>query len=318
MARFFASEKRTRPLPNIAGEPYKYNRSPVQVYNENDELVDGYADLWDAVRVAGSSFAVVTEITVQIWAEREPYSWFLSIDLSISERLTLFFDAAEDSNVQLNLYHSFGLTHLIQIAVLDGPSNERANREVCMQWLDGWFARNGVKQWRKTRYQGLITTGFDILGVNGGRADLGALYLIPSYIITGVLVPWGAKDRNDIMRYIMEEYTSSPVALVSCILGIATLSSQNVFNGERLVLLEYNCGPVKIQQDRMRDISRYFDDTWPGQTFRHYNIPTDMGNDAENEELVPLYFPDLSLLQQSKTLYDPDNVISAFQGIVPA
>ena len=84
-----------------------------------------------------------------------------------------------------------------------------------------------------------------------------------------------------------------------------------------MIFMEYNCGPKKLHEERLIGISRHLINTWPGETLRSYNLPTDMGNEVENEQLTEFYFPDLSLLQEYKNVYDPSNVFDAFQGVKP-
>ena len=68
-----------------------YYRDQVQVRRDGVEVTGKqYSDLWDAMRVAGSSFGVVTSFTFQIFKGHEPPVFFLLIRLSEEDQLGKF------------------------------------------------------------------------------------------------------------------------------------------------------------------------------------------------------------------------------------
>ena len=185
-----------------------YYREQVQVVKDGELVVfdQQYYDLWDAMRVAGSSYGVVTSLTIQMFESHEPHVFIFIVDLSDEDQAQIFLDAVEDEGVNINLYNmKLGLAVFegIQISLSDGSRNKTVAEEECLHWLDNWMRASPREydDWKVTRFKPFLTWKVNFLLNLNGRQDYGTLYPSSDWVTSSINLAMHDTNRDDVMRW---------------------------------------------------------------------------------------------------------------------
>ena len=302
-------EKRKR-IPDVRYRDYY--RDQVEVV-EDGRKVSGqnYTDLWLAMRVAGSSFGVVTSLTIQIFKDHEPYVFMFIIDLPEEEQVQLFFDAAEDEGVNINLFHTkiFGFTvFAIQISLTEGSSIKNIAEQECLAWLDDWMKSSPRRYntWKVSRYKPFLTWAINNLLDLFGRQDYGTLYSpISDWSTSSITMALHDPRVKDVMRFYKEKYSQARGYCWVLFLQI----DNRAIHGHRSLSIDFTCAGDPGVNQAETELAQYF----PGLHYtKYYNVPST----AQSEHsLLPLYFPNYQLLTQIKNSFDPSGIFDQHQGI---
>eukprot|EP01063_Lacrimia_lanifica_P014832 TRINITY_DN2139_c0_g1_i4.p2 TRINITY_DN2139_c0_g1~~TRINITY_DN2139_c0_g1_i4.p2 ORF type:complete len:472 (+),score=206.23 TRINITY_DN2139_c0_g1_i4:62-1477(+) len=193
-----------------------YNRFPLRVWKNGESVAAAeYVDLWDSLRVAGSSFGIVTEFTVQVYEEPEPTMFFMKMDLDFEQAIKLMVDSGYDDAIVINFYETgIPLVGVVfQVAWVDGFLSAEEQRAEVFKWLTRYFVRTygeSWRNWRKTLHgewllgiQDLVL-GFGLLGKGEGghdlAMDLGAFYK-EDWITSSMTVDLDDPNVYEVMRW---------------------------------------------------------------------------------------------------------------------
>jgi FAD/FMN-containing dehydrogenase len=316
--KFTFTEPRQRISDGESG-PARYTREPVLVKDANGQVVTGYEELWDAIRCAGSSFGIVTEMTIQLYSKPEPYVWFIHVRLDQERSFKLFNDAALDDQVTLHLYYVGGYEGVLQMSLRDGSTRPAVNYRQCLNWLGKWFRSNGMPLWRLTRYFLSSNTALSLatriqLGGIQGRKDLGGSYPESGgWVSSSLTVPLSSPNKDAIMAWYRQKTGTTTDS--DCWLLFQALDTR-YSAGDRTLYVDYTCSPAENYKEYLRDMEREIQTLFP-EAVRYVNVPIDMVNDEENDNMVTRYYHNHEQLSSIKTMYDPDSVFAPFQGIKP-
>lgn len=241
-----------------------------------------HPDLWFAMRIAGSSFGVVTDMTLRVFEVPEPRVWEIwlrSPDINLLSEV--FVRTIDSPSVQFNIWpYNYKAPHiLVQVSLLQGPAGRWQN---LMQTLD-WLKAQGLRVhplwpiiWGILR----VRMRFDI--------DYSPLYLwsTPFHHVGAIL------DASDVSVPQLFHRSRNEM----CIFTINGV----LFKGKGLIALDKTCfGKVPPAE---LDV--------PALHYKYINIPT-------RNISACLYFPQSRELVQVKRQWDPQNIFDVYQGISP-
>ena len=299
-----------------------YLREPVRVTKDGVPVTDkAYADLWDAMRVAGSSFGIVTSLTIQLYEASEPHVFFFVIDLSEEDQLQLFDDAAQDDGMNLNLYHYHGYMNIlnveyaiIQMSVTDGSNIKREAKEQCLKWLDVWMEKKPRQYllWRWFKLKNLLTWGINLF-LDLNQQDYKIVYpTTKDWVTSSVLIKWSESDRKSIMQWYKRKYSKAKERK-PCWLIFAQLDNR-AYIEDRALYVDLTCGAE--HKGIIQEIELEFPKVFPNISYsKYYNVPIEFNTKAEESSLKHLYFPEYDKLHVTKLLFDPNGLFDQHQGI---
>ena len=200
-----------------------YHREPVEV-TRNGELVTGreWSDLWDAMRVAGSSFGVVTTLTVQLFDAHEPHVFFFVIKMSDDDQFQLFTDAFEDDRVSLNLYNDA----TFQISLVEGSQDRARAQEECLQWLDDWMTAppRQYYNWRTEKLQSVTTFLVNSWANLFGHHDYSTIYpMLGDWVTSSINLRSTDPERLAVMKWYKDKFQQANSGLGYCWLVLVQL-----------------------------------------------------------------------------------------------
>lgn len=241
-----------------------------------------HPDLWFSMRMAGSSFGVMTNMTIRVFEVPEPHvweMWLFSPDVKLLSEV--FLRSINDSSVQLNIWpYNYRLPIVtVQVSLLHGSTDRWQNLGQTLDWL-----------------------------------KLQGLRVHPLWPLL-----WGAFQ---ILMHFEYDYSrlywwSTPFHHVGAILDPSAVSIPHVFNQSRNEWCIYTINGV---QDKERSLVA-LDKTCfgkvppaeldvPSPHIKYINIPT-------RNVSACVYFPESRRLVEVKKHWDPKNVFNVYQGISP-
>lgn len=294
--------------------PPKYDREPVQVWKDGVYLSNGsdeYQDLWKAIRVAGSSFGLVTSITVQLFEDPEPLMWGFSLGGLLAkeeELIDLFMEVSTDPDVSLSLLSALGFTNVVAITLKNGSTNKLVNRFQTTAWLGNWFRKRGSYGWRLTRLNSLLSLGLAAIFPPG--SDIGGTAYFKDFTASSMMIQFSHANVEEILRW--HRGLVEPVKK-DCFQVLVPIDAREQELGDLVLYTEFNC--KKDHEAMLQQVERDTQKRYPN-SFRYRNVPIRMETAEEDLALMPRYFPNhLESLRASKTKYDPGNLFDTFQGI---
>ncbi|CAB9515741.1 FAD linked oxidase domain protein [Seminavis robusta] len=249
--------------------PPIYSRDPVLIYDADDNPLNEadslhYQDLWTALRVAGSSFGIVTELTIQMYETPTPFFWQIGVNLTLQEELDILEDAIHDETVVLAWGRTqFGPGVLMARTNINDPTDKDESFEACLVWLDEWFLRQGIDDWRTTRFAKGLTQTVNL--VFQGRLDLtdfgpgGKDGWATSNVVFRADIP----ERNEILSWYQQQHVLNAS---DCLLLVQYMRS--TVTQEPQLGVEFSCGPRQLYKEMMRQVEREVQARYPDSTRR--------------------------------------------------
>jgi len=333
VVRFEEPRRRTHDLEGMV----TYDRDPVRVWKDGVPAASAdYADLWMALREAGSNFGIVTEFTLQAYEEAEPEPFFIGISLTFEQGLKLLVDSGFDDQIVVNYYEpGVPLVDMVfQVVWTDGFSTPEQQREKAFEWLTEYFVRTygwTWRYWRITKHSFLILGIQDLLrflGIGGGTGepghilayDLGGFYK-EEWLTSSMIVALDDPMAYEVARWHKRHYEShihDGLGLVpQCWLLLNAVDGRiSATRGGRVLYVDHSCWPPEVHREYIQDMEHEFKYDFPNTTYVKYvNVPTQMKTDADEEHVLGRYFWNYKELQVVKEKYDPRGVFNMYQGV---
>lgn len=332
VVRFEEPRRRTYELEGIVS----YERDAVRVWKDGapGKSAD-FADLWMALREAGSSFGIVTEFTMQVYEEPEPTMFFMGVDLTFEQGIQLLVDAGHDDRIVVNYYEpGVPLVDVVfQVAWVDGFLTPAQQREEAFQWLTAYFVRTygqSWANWRQTKHAELLLNFQDLLkwlGLWGTgepghdlAMDLG-LYYREDWVTSSMTVDLDDPNAYEVLRWHKRHYETHERAwfglVPQCWLLFNVVDNRlSTTEGSRLLYVDHSCWPAEDHLEYIQKLEHEFKYDFPDTTYvKYYNVPTWMKNEEDEQQVLGRYFYNYKELQVVKEKYDPRGVFNMYQGV---
>jgi len=332
VVRFEEPRRRTYELEGMVS----YERDAVRVWKDGVPAASAdYADLWMALREAGSSFGIVTEFTVQVYEEPEPTMFFLGISLTFEQGIKLLVDAGYDDRIVVNYYEpGVPIIDLVfQVSWVDGFLTPEEQREKAFEWLTEYFVRTygwTWRYWQVTKNSVLLLHFQDLLVFLGlwGEGEPGhdmamdlGLYYRPEWVTSSMTVALDDPMGYEVLRWHKRHYEAHKRAgfglVPQCWLLFNAVDNRvSATEGARLLYVDHSCWPPEVHREYIQNMEHEFKYDFPNTTYvKYYNVPTQMKTDADEQQVLGRYFWNYKELQVVKEKYDPRGVFNMYQGV---